>query len=86
MFFSLRAKAVEREFARLKNEHGLASFRVRGADRVALQTDFTMLARLTQAPHSTTRSTSTPGAHSLNRSGPSPKERALHPPSLFPNV
>lgn len=41
--------AVEREFARLKNEHGLASFRVRGADRVALHADLTMLARLGQA-------------------------------------
>jgi hypothetical protein len=41
--------AVEREFARLKNEHGLASFRVRGADRVALHADLTILARLAQA-------------------------------------
>lgn len=41
--------AVEREFARLKLEHGLASFRVRGADRVALHADLTILARLTQA-------------------------------------
>jgi hypothetical protein len=46
-----RRVAVEREFGRLKNEHGLASFRVRGADRVALHADFTMLARLTQALH-----------------------------------
>jgi hypothetical protein len=41
--------AVEREFSRLKGEHGLASFRVRGADRVALHADLTMLARLGQA-------------------------------------
>ena len=44
-----RRVAVEREFARLKNEHGLASFRVRGADRVALHADLVMLARLSQA-------------------------------------
>jgi hypothetical protein len=41
--------AVERAFSCLKNEHGLASFRVRGAERVALHADLTMLARLTQA-------------------------------------
>jgi hypothetical protein len=44
-----RRSAVEREFVRLKNEHGLASFRVRGAERVALHADLTMLARLSQA-------------------------------------
>jgi hypothetical protein len=41
--------AVEREFGRLKHEHGLASFRVRGAERVALHADLVMLARLGQA-------------------------------------
>jgi hypothetical protein len=44
-----RRSAVEREFARLKNEHGLASFKVRAAERVALHADLTILARLTQA-------------------------------------
>jgi hypothetical protein len=44
-----RRVSVEREFARLKNEHGLAGFRVRGAERVALHADLTILARLTQA-------------------------------------
>ena len=48
-----RRAAVEREFGYLKNEHGLASFKVRGADRVALHADFTMLARLTRALNET---------------------------------
>ena len=41
--------AVEREFGRLKNEHGLAPLRVRGLARVQLHADLTMLARLSQA-------------------------------------
>lgn len=43
--------AVEREFGRLKNEHGLASFKVRGADRVALHVDLVIFGRLAQALH-----------------------------------
>ena len=41
--------AVEREFGRLKHQYGLAPFRVRGLERVALHADLTMLARLSQA-------------------------------------
>ncbi len=41
--------AVEREFGRLKNEHGLAPLRVRGIERVRLHADLVMLARLGQA-------------------------------------
>lgn len=41
--------AVEREFARLKHEYGLAPIRVRGLEQVALHADLTMLARLSQA-------------------------------------
>lgn len=44
-----RRAAVERAFACLKNEHGLASFKVRGADRVALHVDLILLSRLTLA-------------------------------------
>jgi hypothetical protein len=46
-----RRVAVEREFARLKHEHGLASFRVRGLERVQLHADLTILSRLAQALH-----------------------------------
>ena len=42
--------AVEREFGRLKHEHGLAPLRVRRLERVALHADLTMLARLSLAP------------------------------------
>ena len=38
--------AVEREFGRLKNEFGLTPLRVRGREKVALDADLTMLARL----------------------------------------
>jgi Transposase DDE domain len=41
--------AVEREFGRLKHDHGLATLRVRGLARVQLHADLTMLARLSQA-------------------------------------
>jgi hypothetical protein len=41
--------AVERAFGRLKHNHGLNPLRVRGLDRVALHTDLTMLACLSQA-------------------------------------
>jgi IS5 family transposase len=41
--------SVEREFARSKNEYGLAPLRVRGLARVQLHADLTMLARLSQA-------------------------------------
>jgi transposase, IS5 family len=41
--------SVEREFGRLKNEYGLKPLRVRGLAKVALHTDLTMLARLSQA-------------------------------------
>jgi hypothetical protein len=41
--------AVEREFGRLKHEYGLLPIRVRGAERVQLHADLTMLARLGQA-------------------------------------
>jgi hypothetical protein len=40
---------VEREYGRLKHDYGLAPLRVRGIDRVALNADLTMLARLSQA-------------------------------------
>ena len=33
----------------MKNEHGLASFKVRGTERVNLHADLVMLARLAQA-------------------------------------
>jgi Transposase DDE domain len=41
--------AVEREFARLKNEYALAPLRVRRLERVALHTELTTLTRLSQA-------------------------------------
>jgi hypothetical protein len=41
--------AVEREFGRLKNEHGLAPLRIRGIEGVALHADLTIFARLSQA-------------------------------------
>ena len=41
--------AVEREFGRLKTDWGLLPLRVRGAERVQLHADLTMLARLGQA-------------------------------------
>jgi DDE family transposase len=41
--------AVEREFGNLKHNHGLATLRVRGLDRVRLHVDLTMLARLAVA-------------------------------------
>jgi len=41
--------AVEREFARLKHEWAMLPLRVRGLDRVRLQTDLTILAKLTIA-------------------------------------
>jgi len=41
--------SVEREFGRLKNEYGLKPLRIRGLAKVALHTDLTMLARLSQA-------------------------------------
>lgn len=44
-----RRVAVEREFGRLKHEHGLGTFKVRGKERVALHADLVMLARLSQA-------------------------------------
>lgn len=44
-----RRAAVEREFGYLKNEHGLASFKVRGTERVALHADLMILARLALA-------------------------------------
>jgi hypothetical protein len=40
---------VERAFGDLKHNYGLAPLRVRGLERVALHTDLTMLARLSQA-------------------------------------
>lgn len=40
--------AVEREFGRLKHEHGLGPLRVRGLARVRLHADLTMLGRLGQ--------------------------------------
>ena len=44
-----RRSAVEREFGRLKHEYGLGPLRVRGADRVQLHADLTILARLSLA-------------------------------------
>lgn len=44
-----RRALVEKEFAHLKREHGLAALRVRGLERVQLHADLTMLARLAQA-------------------------------------
>jgi hypothetical protein len=41
--------AVEREFGRLKHDHGLDRLRVRGLDRVQLHADLTILARIAQA-------------------------------------
>ena len=41
--------AVEREFGRLKHDHGLAPLRARGLDRVGLHVDLVMLARLAGA-------------------------------------
>jgi hypothetical protein len=41
--------AVEREFGRLKNDYGLGPLRVRGADRVSLHADLTIMARLALA-------------------------------------
>jgi hypothetical protein len=49
--------SVEREFGRLKNEYGLAPLRVRGLERVALQADLVMLARLS---HALSRARATP--------------------------
>ena len=48
MLYARRA-LVEKEFAHLKREHGLAALRVRGLERVALHADLTILARLGQA-------------------------------------
>jgi Transposase DDE domain len=44
-----RRALVEKEFAHLKREHGLAALRVRGLERVQLHVDLTMLARLALA-------------------------------------
>lgn len=44
-----RRALVEKEFAHLKREHGLAVLRVRGLERVQLHADLTLLARLAQA-------------------------------------
>lgn len=41
-----RRVAVEREFGRLKHDHGLLPLRVRGIDRVKLHADLTILAKL----------------------------------------
>jgi len=41
--------ACEREFGRLKHDHGLDRLRVRGLERVQLHADLTILARLAQA-------------------------------------
>jgi len=41
-----RRAAIEREFGRLKHEHGLLPLRVRGLDRVKLHADLTILAKL----------------------------------------
>ncbi len=41
-----RRVAVEREFGRLKHDHGLLPLRVRGIDRVRLHADLTILAKL----------------------------------------
>ena len=41
--------AVEREFGRLKHEWALLPLRVRGLDRVALDADLTVLAKLSCA-------------------------------------
>ena len=41
--------AVEREFGRLKNDYGLGPLRVRGAERVSLHADLTIIARLALA-------------------------------------
>ena len=41
--------AVEREFGRLKHDHGLSPLRTRGLDRVRLHVDLVMLARLAGA-------------------------------------
>jgi hypothetical protein len=44
-----RRASVEREFGRLKHDHGLAPLRVRGIDRVRLHADLVILARLAQS-------------------------------------
>jgi hypothetical protein len=44
-----RRALIEREFAHLKREHGLAALRVRGLERVQLHADLTILARLALA-------------------------------------
>jgi len=44
-----RRALIEKEFAHLKREHGLAALRVRGLERVQLHADLTMLARLSLA-------------------------------------
>jgi Transposase DDE domain len=46
-----RRALVEKEFAHLKREHGLAVLRVRGLERVQLHVELTMLARLALAQH-----------------------------------
>jgi hypothetical protein len=45
----LERVAVEREVGRLKNEYSLTPLRVHGLERVALQADLVMLARLSVA-------------------------------------
>jgi hypothetical protein len=44
-----RRALIEKEFAHLKREHGLAALRVRGLERVQLHVDLTLLARLAVA-------------------------------------
>jgi Transposase DDE domain len=44
-----RRSLIEREFAHLKREHGLAALRVRRLEHVQLQVDLTLLARLSLA-------------------------------------
>jgi hypothetical protein len=44
-----RRALIEKEFAHLKREHGLAALRVRGLERVQLHADLTILARLALA-------------------------------------
>jgi hypothetical protein len=46
-----RRALVEKEFAQLKREHGLAVLRVRGLERVQMHVDLTMLARLALVQH-----------------------------------
>jgi hypothetical protein len=49
-----RRALVEKEFAHLKREHGLAVLRVRGLERVQLHVELTMLARLALAANRAT--------------------------------